>query len=211
LVTTKLDFEVATVVSLEYDPNRTANIALISFETGHKEYRLCPRSLKCGQKIYFGNRSPRIVGSTRLLHYLPLGCIIHNIELTKGGGGQLTRSAGTFSQLLAKDKNSVTVTLPSGEIRLIRRDCTATIGQVGNIEAKNLLIGKAGRKRWARRRPKVRGSAMNPNDHPHGGGEGRCPVGRSKPVSPWGKPALGVKTRRPGKKSDSYIIRRRQK
>lgn len=200
----------AKVLRVEYDPNRTANIALLAFTTGHKKYCLCPRSLRRGQKVYSGLSAPRGIGTTRPLHYLPLGCIVHNVELRPGSGGQLTRASGTFSQLLAKDKSYATITLPSGEVRLIRRNCNATIGQVSNPQKKNTVYGKAGASRRRGKRPKVRGSAMNPVDHPHGGGEGRCSVGRKAPVNPWGKPALGPRTRNPNAKSNSYIVRRRR-
>ena len=201
---------VAKVATIEYDPNRNARIALLHYENGSKKYIVCPRSLKIGTKVYSGNDVPIEVGNAMTLEYIPLGSIIHNVELTLGKGGQLARAAGTYAQVIAKEGNFVTLKLPSNEVRLVNKKCFATLGQVGNLDSINVTLGKAGRKRWLGKRPKVRGAAQNPNDHPHGGGEGRCPVGRPQPVTPWGKPALGVKTRKPTKASSKYILRSRR-
>jgi len=198
------------VVSIEYDPNRNVRIALLFYEDGEKSYILCPRLLKLGSVVYSGNSVPFEVGNAMPLSVIPLGTIVHNIELTPGRGGQIVRSAGTSAQIIAKEGNFVTLKLPSSEVRLINRKCYATIGQLSNFNAYNSIIGKAGRTRWLGIRPHVRGSAMNPVDHPHGGGEGRCPIGRARPLTPWGKPALGMKTRKRKKYSDSYIVRRRK-
>lgn len=199
------------VVSVEYDPNRNARISLVFYQDGEKRYILHPNGLKVGTIITSGPDSPIEDGNALPLGNIPLGTQVHNVELTPGRGGQIVRAAGASAQVVAKEGNYVTLRLPSGEVRLIRRECYATIGQVGNIEARNLSAGKAGRNRWKGRRPKVRGSVMNPVDHPHGGGEGRAPIGRSGPVTPWGKPTLGAKTRKPKKQSSKLIIRRRRK
>jgi len=199
------------VVSIEYDPNRSARIALIQYENGSKTYIISPRSLKVGTLVYSGKNVPIEIGNSMPLEYIPLGSTIHNIELTLGKGGQIARAAGTYAQLIAKEGDFVTLKLPSGEVRLVNKKCFATIGQVGNIDNINVSIGKAGRSRWLGKKPHVRGVVQNPIDHPHGGGEGRSPIGRSKPVTPWGKPALGVKTRNKNKASSNYILRGRKK
>ena len=199
------------VVSIEYDPNRSARIALIQYENGSKTYIISPRSLKVGTLVYSGKNVPIEIGNSMPLEYIPLGSTIHNIELTLGKGGQIVRAAGTYAQLIAKEGDFVTLKLPSGEVRLVNKKCFATIGQVGNIDNINVSIGKAGRSRWLGKKPHVRGVVQNPIDHPHGGGEGRSPIGRSKPVTPWGKPALGVKTRNKNKASSNYILRGRKK
>ncbi len=201
----------ATVQAIEYDPNRNARIALVLYEDGEKRYILQPNGMKVGTTIIAGPDSPIENGNALPLSNIPLGTSVHNVELVAGKGGQIVRSAGANAQVMAKDGNYVTLKLPSGEVRMIRRECYATIGQVGNIEARNQSLGKAGRNRWRGRRPKVRGSVMNPCDHPHGGGEGRAPIGRSGPVTPWGKPTLGMKTRKPKKASSKLIVRRRRK
>jgi large subunit ribosomal protein L2 len=197
------------VASIEYDPNRNARIALLHYENGLKKYILSPRSLKVGMPISSGAGVPLEIGNSMPLASIPLGSTIHNIELTLGKGGQVARAAGTYAQIIAKDKDLVTLKLPSNEVRLVSKNCYATLGQVGNIDAINMTLGKAGRKRWLGKRPKVRGVVMNPIDHPHGGGEGRSPIGRPKPVTPWGKPALGIKTRKITKLSTRYILRGR--
>jgi len=202
---------VADVLAVEYDPFRNARIALVQYEDGEKRYILHPAELKVGAKIQAGPDSPIEVGNALPLANIPLGTVVHNIELVAGRGGQLARAAGASAQVAAKEGNYVTLKLPSGEVRMIRRECYATIGSVGNADVRNTSLGKAGRKRWLGRRPEVRGSVMNPVDHPHGGGEGRAPIGRSGPVTPWGKPALGGKTRKKKKASNSLIIRRRRK
>ena len=199
----------ATVIGIEYDPNRTANIALICYEDGEKAYILAPEGLKDGMKVMNGAEAEVRVGNCLPLSEIPVGTQIHNIELYPGKGGQMVRSAGNSAQLMAKEGNYATLRLPSGEMRLVRIECRATIGQVGNLDHQNVRIGKAGRTRHMGIRPTVRGSVMNPNDHPHGGGEGRAPIGRSGPVTPWGKPALGYKTRKKNKPSDKYIVRSR--
>jgi large subunit ribosomal protein L2 len=201
----------ARVVSVEYDPNRNARIALLHYRDGEKRYILHPAGLKVGTVIVAGPDSPIEVGNALPLSNIPLGTSVHNVELVPGKGGQIVRAAGASAQVVAKEGAFVTLKLPSGEVRLIRRECYATIGQVGNAEARNISLGKAGRKRHLGRRPEVRGSVMNPVDHPHGGGEGRAPIGRSGPVTPWGKPALGYKTRKKRKLSDALIVRRRRK
>jgi large subunit ribosomal protein L2 len=201
----------ATVTAIEYDPNRNARIALVVYEDGEKRYILQPNGLKVGTRIIAGPESPIEDGNALPLANIPLGTSVHNVEMTPGKGGQIVRAAGATAQVVAKEGNYVTLKLPSGEVRLIRRECYATIGQVGNTDARNLSAGKAGRNRWKGRRPKVRGSVMNPVDHPHGGGEGRAPIGRSGPVTPWGKPTLGAKTRKPKKASSKFIVRRRRK
>ena len=199
------------VASIEYDPNRSANIALINYADGEKRYIIAPYNLHVGDVIESGENADIKIGNALPLKNIPVGTVIHNIELKPGKGGQLVRSAGNSAQLMGKEKNYANLRLPSGETRLVRIECRATIGQVGNIDHENITIGKAGRKRHMGIRPTVRGSVMNPNDHPHGGGEGRAPIGRPSPVTPWGKPALGYKTRKKNKKSDKLIIRRRKK
>src|SRR6476469_163372 len=201
----------ARVMSVEYDPNRNARIALVHYRDGEKRYILHPLGLKVGTVIVAGPDAPIEVGNALPLSNVPLGTGVHNVELVPGKGGQIVRAAGATAQVVAKEGAFVTLRLPSGEVRLIRRECYATIGQVGNTEARNISLGKAGRKRHLGRRPEVRGSVMNPVDHPHGGGEGRAPIGRSGPVTPWGKPALGYKTRKKRKLSDALIVRRRRK
>ena len=199
----------ATVKSIEYDPNRTANIALICYADGEKSYIIAPNGLKVGDVLMNGENAEVKVGNCLPLSAIPVGTEIHNIELYPGKGGQLVRAAGNVAQLMAKEGKYATLRLPSGEMRLVPLVCRATIGTVGNIEHGLVNIGKAGRKRNMGIRPTVRGSVMNPNDHPHGGGEGRAPVGRSGPCTPWGKPALGLKTRKKNKKSNKMIVRRR--
>ena len=200
----------AQVLTIEYDPNRNARIALVQYEDGEKRYILQPTGLKVGDNIIASTEAPNSIGNSLPLASMPLGVQLHNIEVNPKKGGQLVRSAGALAQLVAKEGDFVTVRLPSGEVRLLNNQCWATIGQVGNSEVMNLSMGKAGRSRWLGKRPTVRGSVMNPVDHPHGGGEGRCPVGRSQPMTPWGKPALGRKTRARKKYSDSLILRRRK-
>ncbi len=199
----------ATVLSIEYDPNRSANIALLQYEDGVKTYIIAPLSLKKGDVVVSGKGADIKPGNTLLISDIPVGTLIYNIELYPGKGGQLVRSAGTFAQLMAKENGYAQVRLPSGEVRLVRLDCRATIGQVGNTDFENINIGKAGRKRHMGFRPTVRGVVMNPNDHPHGGGEGKSPIGRPSPVTPWGKPALGYKTRDKKNKTDKFIVKRR--
>lgn len=200
---------VGTVAHIEYDPNRTANIALIQYEDGEKRYILHPVGLKVGDKIEAGEHVDIKVGNALKLRDIPVGTLIHNIEMKPEKGGQLARSAGSYAQLMGKEGNYAQLRLPSGEMRVVLLDCMATIGQVGNLDHELVNMGKAGKKRLTGRRPHVRGSAMNPVDHPHGGGEGRAPIGRPSPMTPWGKPALGLKTRKKKKHSDKYIIRRR--
>jgi len=199
----------ATVVSIEYDPNRTANIALICYADGEKAYILAPNGLKVGTKLMNGPQAEVKVGNCLPLSEIPVGTEVHNVELYPGKGGQLVRSAGNSAQLMAKEGKYATLRLPSGEMRMVPIVCRATIGQVGNIEHDLVNIGKAGRKRNMGIRPTVRGSVMNPNDHPHGGGEGRTSIGRPGPCTPWGKPALGLKTRKKNKQSNKLIVRRR--
>ncbi len=199
----------AKVAAIEYDPNRNARIALLFYQDGEKRYIIAPMGLKVGDTVRSGINVGFEVGNALPLSRIPLGTEIHNIEMIPGKGGQIVRAAGTFAQLVAKEGNYVTLKLPSKEIRMVRKECFATIGKVSNPYHKNIKLGKAGRKRHLGRRPKVRGSVMNPVDHPHGGGEGRAPIGRSGPMTPWGKPALGAKTRKK-KQSDALIIRRRQ-
>ncbi|MCI8630056.1 MAG: 50S ribosomal protein L2 [Firmicutes bacterium] len=199
----------AKVAGIEYDPNRTANIALIVYADGAKSYILAPVGLKVGDTVMNGPEAEVRVGNALPMRAIPVGANIHNIEMKPGKGGQLVRSAGNVAQLMAKEGKYATVKLPSGEMRLLPLDCRATIGQVGNIDHELVHIGKAGRKRHMGIRPTVRGSVMNPNDHPHGGGEGRAPIGRPSPMTPWGKPAMGYKTRKKHKASNKYIIRRR--
>jgi large subunit ribosomal protein L2 len=201
----------ARVATIEYDPNRNARIALLFYKDGEKRYILHPLGLAVGTEIITGPESPFEVGNALPLGNIPLGTTVHSIELTAGKGAQIARSAGAAAQIVAKEGDYVTLKMPSGEVRMVRRECYATIGQVGNVEHRNLSTGKAGRNRWKGRRPKVRGSVMNPVDHPHGGGEGRAPIGRSGPVTPWGKPTLGAKTRNKKKASSELIIRRRRK
>jgi large subunit ribosomal protein L2 len=200
----------AKVTSIEYDPNRNARIALLHYQDGEKRYILHPLGLNIGDKVSTSPEALISVGNALPLANIPLGTDVHNIELHPGGGGQLVRSAGSVAQIIAKEGNLVTLRLPSGEVRLVSQNCWATIGRVGNPDAINVTLGKAGRKRWLGKRPHVRGSAMNPVDHPHGGGEGRAPIGRSRPVSPWGKPALGSKTRKKKKWSTQFILQRRK-
>ena len=197
------------VASIEYDPNRNARIALIHYKDGEKRYILHPKSLNVGDSILAGSGSPLNVGNTLPLTEMPLGSSVHNIELIPNKGGQLVRAGGTSAKILAREGNYVTLRLPSKEIRLIRQECFATIGEVSNNDAFLIQSGKAGRTRWLGKRPTVRGSVMNPCDHPHGGGEGRAPIGRTRPLTPWGKPALGMKTRKRKNLSDAYILRRR--
>lgn len=205
-------FEVpAKIIAIEYDPNRSARIALIEYPDKEKRYILAPLGLKVGDEIISSSQKDTEIkaGNCLLLRYIPQGTLIHNIELAKGKGGQIVRSAGASAQIMAKDDKSAHVRLPSGEVRLINLDCHATIGQIGNIEHEAISIGKAGRSRWLGIRPTVRGSAMNPVDHPHGGGEGKAGQGNPHPVSPWGMPTKGFKTRKKGKYSDRFIIKRR--
>jgi large subunit ribosomal protein L2 len=200
----------ARVASIEYDPNRSARIALLVYADGEKRYIIAPMGLIVDDVVTSGSESEIRVGNAMPIHRIPLGTLIHNIELQPGRGGQLVRSAGTSAQLMAKEGPYAQVRLPSGEVRLISQNCLATIGQVGNVEHGNISLGKAGRKRWQGRRPSVRGSAMDPASHPHGGGEGRAPIGMPGPKTPWGKPTLGYRTRR-SKLTDKYIVRRRAK
>ncbi|TWT22979.1 50S ribosomal protein L2 [Planomicrobium sp. CPCC 101110] len=199
------------VATIEYDPNRSANIALIHYADGEKRYILAPKGIEVGTQIMSGAEADIKPGNALPLSNIPMGSTIHNIELKPGGGGQLVRSAGTSAQVLGKEGKYVTVRLQSGEVRMILATCRATIGSVGNEQHELINIGKAGRSRWLGKRPTVRGSVMNPNDHPHGGGEGRSPIGRKSPMSPWGKPTLGYKTRKKNNKSDKFIVRRRKK
>jgi large subunit ribosomal protein L2 len=198
------------VAAIEYDPNRSANIALIYYADGEKRYILAPDELKAGDVIKSGGDAEVRPGNALPMGLMPSGTLIHNVELEKGRGGQLVRSAGVVAQLMAKEGEYVLVRLPSGEMRRIRSDCSATIGQIGNVDHRGIKLGKAGRSRWLGRRPTVRGSAMSPRDHPHGGGEGRSPIGLPGPKTPWGKPALGYRTRKP-KASDKLIVKRRGK
>jgi len=198
------------VATIEYDPNRSANIALIHYLDGEKRYILAPKGLKVGDTIFSGPESDIKVGNSLPLENIPVGSVIHNIELKPGKGGQLVRAAGGEAQLLGKEEKYVTVRLASGEVRKILKVCRATIGSVGNEDHELVSIGKAGRSRHLGKRPEVRGVVMNPNDHPHGGGEGRAPIGRKSPMSPWGKPTLGYKTRKKKNASDKYIVRRRK-
>ncbi len=200
---------VATVLTLEYDPNRSAFIALVQYEDGEKRYILAPVGLNVGDKIEAGAQADIKIGNALQLKDIPTGTIVHNVELYPGRGGQLARAAGNAAQLMAKENGLALLRLPSGELRNVPADCMATIGTVGNTDHENVKIGKAGRTRHLGIRPTVRGSVMNPNDHPHGGGEGKSPIGRPGPVTPWGKPALGYKTRAKKKSSDKLIIKRR--
>jgi len=197
------------IVSIEYDPNRNANIALVHYEDGEKRYILHPENLKIGDFITSGLNNDVKIGNALPLGNIPLGTDVHNIELFPGKGGQLIRSAGASAKILAKENNFVVLRLSSKEIRLFKKECFATIGRISNSDFYNVVLGKAGRKRWLGIRPTVRGAVMNPVDHPHGGGEGRCPIGKPRPLTPWGKPALGVKTRKRKNKSDIFIIRSR--
>ena len=199
----------ATVQSIEYDPNRSANIALLQYEDGEKTYIIAPLGLKAGDVVVSGEGSDIKPGNAMEIKDIPVGTLIYNVELYPGKGGQLVRSAGNTAQLMAKENGYAQIRLPSGEVRMVRLDCRATIGQVGNIDYENINIGKAGRKRHMGFRPTVRGVVMNPNDHPHGGGEGKSPIGMPSPVTPWGKPALGYKTRNKKKASDKFIVKRR--
>jgi len=200
----------ARVKSIEYDPNRSARIALLVYADGEKRYIIAPLGLQVGDTVTSGSDAEVSVGNALPLKRIPLGTLVHNIELNAGRGGQMVRSAGTSAQVLAKEGDHVTLRLPSGEVRLVRQECMATIGQVGNVDHGNIKLGKAGRNRWRGYRPAVRGSAMTPRDHPHGGGEGRSPIGMPSPKSPWGKKTLGKKTRR-NKDTEKYIVRRRGK
>nr|NP_683843.1 ribosomal protein L2 [Chaetosphaeridium globosum]Q8M9U7.1 RecName: Full=Large ribosomal subunit protein uL2c; AltName: Full=50S ribosomal protein L2, chloroplastic [Chaetosphaeridium globosum]AAM96556.1 ribosomal protein L2 [Chaetosphaeridium globosum] len=198
------------VKSIEYDPNRNTRISLIHYEDGEKRYILAPRGLNIGDKIISSEEADITIGNTLPLTKIPLGTAIHNIEIKPGKGGQLVRSAGTVAQLIAKEGLVATIRLPSGEVRTIGKNCLATIGQLGNVDSNNRSFGKAGSKRWLGKKPTVRGVVMNPVDHPHGGGEGRAPIGRKRPLTPWGRPALGKKSRKNHKYSDAFIIRRRK-
>ncbi|MDO9493070.1 50S ribosomal protein L2 [Acetobacterium sp.] len=199
------------IAGIEYDPNRSSNIALVHYADGEKRYIIAPLKLKVGDVIFSGPESDITIGNCLPLQNIPVGTTVHCVELKNGKGAQMVRSAGASAQLMAKEGNYATLRLPSGEMRLVRIECRATIGQVGNLDHQNVRIGKAGRKRHMGIRPTVRGSVMNPCDHPHGGGEGRAPIGRSGPVTPWGKPTLGYKTRKKNKPSDKYIVRARNK
>ena len=196
------------VMSIEYDPNRNAFISLIQYEDGEKRYILHPENLKIGDIISAGTNSSITTGNSLPLDKIPLGTDVHNVELFPGKGGQLIRAAGTSAKILAKENDFVVLRLSSKEIRLFKKECTATIGRISNSDFYNVVLGKAGRSRWLGIRPTVRGSVMNPVDPPHGGGEGRCPIGKARPLTPWGKPALGMKTRKGKNKSDMFIIRR---
>ncbi len=201
----------AKVNAIEYDPNRNAYIALLFYADGAKSYIIAPLGLKVGDTVVSGPDADIKVGNALPMENIPVGTVIHNIEMKPGKGAQMARSAGAFVQLMAKEGNYVTLRLPSGEMRMVRKECRATIGQVGNLDHENINYGKAGRTRHMGIRPTVRGSVMNPNDHPHGGGEGRAPIGRPGPSTPWGKPAMGYKTRKKNNPSDKYIVRRRNK
>jgi len=205
------DGVIGTVTSIEYDPNRTANIALISYTDGEKRYILAPKGLKVGDKIESGENADIKVGNALPLNNIPVGTMVHNVELNPGAGAKMARSAGSSVQILGKEGKYVIIRLKSGETRKVLGTCRATIGEVGNTDYELLHLGKAGRKRHMGIRPTVRGSVMNPNDHPHGGGEGRAPVGRAQPMTPWGKPALGLKTRKTKKASEKLIMTRRKK
>ena len=200
----------ARVVSIEYDPNRSARIALLVYADGAKRYILAPQGLNINDKVESGPTAEVRIGNALPLQRIPLGTVVHNVELQPGRGGQIARSAGVSAQLMAREGDQATLRLPSGEMRKVNVRCMATIGQVGNLDHANIKLGKAGRKRWLGRRPEVRGVAMDPSSHPHGGGEGRSPIGMPGPKTPWGKPALGYKTRR-NKTTDKYIVRRRGK
>lgn len=200
----------AKVAAIEYDPNRSARIALLHYADGEKRYILAPVGLNVGDTVVSGPDADIKPGNALPLRNIPVGTVVHNIEMRPGKGAQLVRSAGAAAQLMAKEGKYATVRLPSGEFRMVLQECRATIGQVGNVEHENIVLGKAGRKRYLGRRPHTRGLAMNPVDHPHGGGEGHSPIGMPSPVTPWGKPTLGVRTRKKGKKSDALIVRRRK-
>ncbi len=202
---------VGKVVSIEYDPNRNAYISLINYLDGDKRYILHPENLKVGDTIASGKNVEIKIGNALPLNDIPLGTDVHNVELFPGKGGQLVRAAGTSAKILAKENDFVVLRLSSKEIRLFKKECFATVGRISNTDFYNVVLGKAGRSRWLGIRPTVRGSVMNPVDHPHGGGEGRCPIGKPRPLTPWGKPALGVKTRKRKNKSDMFIIRSRSK
>ena len=206
----KKDDMEATVIGIEYDPNRSANIALIEYQDGTKSYILAPKGLTDGDKVMSGANADIRVGNCLPLENIPVGTLVHNVELNPGQGGKLVRSAGQEAQLMAKEGKYAHLRLPSGEMRLVSARCRATIGTIGNSDHENIKLGKAGKTRHLGIRPTVRGSAMNPNDHPHGGGEGRAPVGRSGPMTPWGKPALGYKTRNKKKLSNKFIVKRRK-
>jgi len=197
------------VAAIEYDPNRSARIALIHYADGEKRYILWPVGLGVGDKVVSGENADIKPGNSLPIRNIPLGTLVHNIELSAGRGGQMARSAGAYAQLMAKEGKYATLRLPSGEMRMVSLECKATVGQVGNVDHENVSFGKAGRKRWVGRRPHVRGVAMNPRDHPHGGGEGKSPIGRKSPVTPWGKPTLGYKTRR-NKSTSKMIVRKRK-
>jgi large subunit ribosomal protein L2 len=199
----------ARVAAIEYDPNRSANLALLFYKDGEKRYIIAPEGLKVDDMVVSGKNKDIKTGNSMAISDIPLGTMVHNIELKPGKGAQLVRSAGNSAQLMAKEGKYAQLRLPSGEVRMISMNCRATIGQVGNVDHQNISIGKAGRKRWMGIRPTVRGSAMNPCDHPHGGGEGKAPIGRPGPVTPWGKTALGLKTRKKNKATGKYIVRRR--
>ena len=199
------------VATIEYDPNRSARIALIVYRDGEKRYILAPVGLRVDDVIVSGPDADIKVGNALPLINIPVGTVVHNVELKPGHGGQLARAAGAEAQLLAKEGDYAQLRLSSGEVRMVRKECRATVGQVGNLDHENVTIGKAGRTRWMGIRPTVRGVVMNPNDHPHGGGEGRAPIGRKSPMSPWGKPTLGKKTRKKNHVTDKYIVRRRKK
>lgn len=201
----------AKIATIEYDPNRSANIALLHYADGEKRYILAPNGLKVGDTIVSGANADIKVGNALPLSRIPVGSIIHNIEMKPGKGAQLVRAAGTSAQLMAKENKYASIRMPSGEVRMVHIDCRATIGQVGNLDHENITIGKAGRKRWMGIRPTVRGVVMNPVDHPHGGGEGRSPIGRKNPVTPWGKPAIGGKTRKKKNPADKFIVTPRKK
>ena len=204
------DGVVGTVVAIEYDPNRTANIALISYADGEKRYIVAPKDLKVGDKIESGDKTDIKVGNSLMLANIPEGTLVHNVELKPGKGAQICRSAGSSVQILGSEGKYTLLRLTSGEVRKVLSVCRATVGEVGNADHELVSLGKAGRKRHMGIRPTVRGSVMNPNDHPHGGGEGRTPVGRKGPVTPWGKPALGYKTRKKNNRTDKYIVKRRK-
>jgi large subunit ribosomal protein L2 len=202
---------IARVAAIQYDPNRNARLALLFYSDGEKRYILHPAGLTVGQTVVSGPDAPIEPGNALPLSAIPLGSSVHNVELYAGRGGQMVRTAGASAQVMAKEGDYVALKLPSTEVRLVRRECYATLGEVGNAEVRNTSLGKAGRKRWLGRRPEVRGSVMNPCDHPHGGGEGRAPIGRSGPVTPWGKPALGLKTRKRNKPSNRFVLRKRRR
>jgi large subunit ribosomal protein L2 len=201
----------AKVATIEYDPNRSANIALLHYVDGEKRYILAPNGLKVGDTLISGPESDIKVGNALPLLNIPVGSIIHNIEMKPGKGAQMVRAAGTSAQLMAKENKYASIRMPSGEVRMVHINCKATLGQVGNLEHENITIGKAGRKRWMGIRPTVRGVVMNPVDHPHGGGEGRSPIGRKNPVTPWGKPAIGGRTRKKKNPTDKFIVTPRKK